>query len=218
MNEAWDVYAEDNRSKPERERNAAGETTWFNWTQYPDHGPGAELLGSPRSALDLGCGTGRNVAHLAFLGASAVGLDVSSIQISRARERFGATPRLSLVCREASEYLTAFDGEFDAICSVFGAVWFTDPAIIRPLIFKSLRPGGVLAFSQHPPIEGCYGCQGSYVYPKDGGKPAPLRRWAYTTDMWADLLASYSFSSCRGEIISAPPSGDVDTLLVTAYR
>lgn len=40
---AWDTYA---RSRPQRrETNAEGETTWFNWTQYPDHGPGADVPG-----------------------------------------------------------------------------------------------------------------------------------------------------------------------------
>ncbi|MBV2354927.1 hypothetical protein KUM39_11220 [Streptomyces sp. J2-1] len=29
-------------------RNAAG--AWFNWPQYPDHGPGPELRGEPRTA------------------------------------------------------------------------------------------------------------------------------------------------------------------------
>lgn len=182
--QVWDTYADGKLGMPQRERNAAGDVTWFNWTQYPEHGPGAEVLGSPGAVLELGCGTGRNIAHLAVLGAKAVGLDVSLVQIGRARERFGATPGLKLLCGEATEYLAAVEGEFDAVYSVFGAVWFTDPEILLPLIAKRLRPGGVLAFSHHPPIEGCYGCQGSYVYPKRGGKPVPLRRWAYTTDMW----------------------------------
>jgi hypothetical protein len=39
---AWDTYSQ---SKPQRRQtNAKGETTWFNWTQYADHGPGAEVL------------------------------------------------------------------------------------------------------------------------------------------------------------------------------
>ena len=28
-----------------------------NWTQYPGHGPGAEFLGTPRTALELGSAT-----------------------------------------------------------------------------------------------------------------------------------------------------------------
>ncbi|MFE9400421.1 hypothetical protein ACFYNY_01435 [Streptomyces sp. NPDC006530] len=39
---AWDEYS---KSKPQRRpTNARGDTTWFNWTQYADHGPGAEVL------------------------------------------------------------------------------------------------------------------------------------------------------------------------------
>ncbi|GAA3634546.1 hypothetical protein GCM10022420_004240 [Streptomyces iranensis] len=43
--------------------------------------------------------------------------------------------------------------------SLAGAVWFTDPARLLSVIRERLRPGGVLAFSQRPPVEGCYGCQ-----------------------------------------------------------
>ncbi|MFH9118607.1 hypothetical protein [Streptomyces globisporus] len=50
---AWDTYS---KQKPERRPvNAAGETTWFNWSQYPDHGPGTEVLNLTPGAnvLDL---------------------------------------------------------------------------------------------------------------------------------------------------------------------
>lgn len=67
----WSAFAD--RQPGPRLRNGAGETTWFNWTQYPDHGPGAELLGEPATVADLGCGGGRNTAHLAGRGARVVG-------------------------------------------------------------------------------------------------------------------------------------------------
>ncbi len=39
---AWDEYAQ---TKPQRRTtNARGESTWFNWTQYADHGPGPTYL------------------------------------------------------------------------------------------------------------------------------------------------------------------------------
>lgn len=36
--------------------------------------------------LDLGCGNGRNIIHLASLGASAVGIDISQVAVELARE------------------------------------------------------------------------------------------------------------------------------------
>lgn len=116
--------------------NARGETTWFNWTQYEDHGPGAELVGVAAGArvLDLGCGKGGNAAHLAAIGMRAVGVDVSPRQLAAARERWGQTSGLELHHAEAVRFLLE-DGEgFDAVYSVYGAVWFTDPALLLPAV------------------------------------------------------------------------------------
>lgn len=65
----WDRFAA--RSSPRREVNASGERTWFNWTQYADQGPDEAVLGDVRGkvVLDLGCGSGANLAHLVTLGA-----------------------------------------------------------------------------------------------------------------------------------------------------
>src|SRR5882757_7680125 len=119
----WTAFAD--RGPTPRPRNAAGETTWFNWTQYPDHGPGPELLGEPETVLDLGCGGGRNTAHLAVRGARAVGVDFSPVLLAQARERWSEVAGLRFVERDAVGYLTETDARFDAVCSVYGAVWFT---------------------------------------------------------------------------------------------
>ncbi|KUN37653.1 methyltransferase type 11 [Streptomyces longwoodensis] len=214
---AWDTYS---KQRPERRPvNAAGETTWFNWTQYPDHGPGAEVLGVQQGhrVLDLGCGKGGNLAHLATLGARAVGVDVSPAQLQAARERWSGAG-LSLHRRDALEFLTAETGEdFDAVYSVFGAMWFTDPVRLLPAVRARLRTGGVLAFSQRPPVKGCYGCQASYINRGDDEDPLVVRRWDYELDDWHGLLAGFGFRDVRTKILPAPPGPrTIGTILVRA--
>ena len=47
---------------------------------------------TPASALDVGCGTGRNTCYLAGLGARTVGVDFSSAALARARARAAGLP------------------------------------------------------------------------------------------------------------------------------
>ncbi|MFE4217158.1 class I SAM-dependent methyltransferase [Streptomyces sp. NPDC056853] len=199
--------------------NAAGEATWFNWTQYADHGPGAEVLGvRPGSAvLELGCGKGGNLAHLATLGVNAVGVDVSLAQIKAAGARWSDTP-MTLHRAEATHFLEETGAGFDSVFSVFGAVWFTDPAVLLPAIRRRLRPGGVLAFSQRPPIEGCYGCQASYINRSEDEDPLVVKRWDYEPDRWVELLTEHGFTAATAQVLAAPPGPrKVGTLLVRAH-
>ncbi|MEE4490778.1 class I SAM-dependent methyltransferase [Streptomyces sp. BE230] len=147
--QAWDTYS---KQKPDRRpTNATGETTWFNWTQYPDHDPGAELLsvGPGASVLDLGCGKGGNLAHIATLGARAVGVDVSLAQVKAAESRW---PHVGMALHrtEAIRFLKESGERFDAVFSVFGAAWFTDPTALLPAIRQRLRPGGASPFPNGP--------------------------------------------------------------------
>ncbi|WP_030173277.1 class I SAM-dependent methyltransferase [Streptomyces sp. NRRL S-813] len=214
---AWDTYS---RQRPERrQRNARGERTWFNWTQYPDHGPGAELLeaGTGDRVLDLGCGKGGNAAHLAATGARANGIDVSPVQLRAARERWGQTPGLELRQAEAVAYLQETGETFDAVYSVYGAAWFTDPARLLPAVRDRLRPGGRLVFSQRPPVEGCYGCQASYIPRGPDEDPLVVKRWDYEPPVWEQLLAEHGYMDVRAVVLPAPPGPrTVGTLIVSA--
>ncbi|MFI1811130.1 methyltransferase domain-containing protein [Streptomyces sp. NPDC020422] len=52
---------------------------------------------------------------------------------------------------DALTYLGDTFTTFDAVYSVFGATWFTDPGLLLPMVHANLKPGGVFAFSQQPP-------------------------------------------------------------------
>ena len=214
---AWDTYA---RQRPERRpTNARGETTWFNWTQYADHGLGAELLDLPPGGcvLDLGCGKGGNAAHLAALGMRPAGIDVSAAQLRAARERWGHFSGLELHQAEAVSFLQGSTETFDAVYSVYGALWFTDPARLLPAVRERLRPGGMLVFSQRPPVEGCYGCQASYIPRGADEDPLVVKRWDYEARVWEHLLAEYGYTEVRARVLPAPPGPrTVGTLIVQA--
>ncbi|MFI8297269.1 class I SAM-dependent methyltransferase [Streptomyces nigra] len=214
---AWDTYS---RQRPERRPvNARGETTWFNWTQYEDHGPGTELLEVAVGArvLDLGCGKGGNAGHLAAIGVRAVGVDLSHQQLAAARERWGQSPGLELHHGDAIRFLQEDREGFDAVYSVYGAVWFTDPALLLPAVRERLRPGGRLVFSQRPPVEGCYGCQASYIPRGRDEDPLVVKRWDYEPDTWEHLLAEHGYMDVRAAVLEAPTgSRRVGTLIVTA--
>ncbi|MFJ3545500.1 class I SAM-dependent methyltransferase [Streptomyces rubiginosohelvolus] len=188
----------------------------FRWTQYAGHGPGPEVLGDPGSVLELGCGTGRALALLAGRGIKATGIDLSPVMVKKVTERWAGTGA-DFVCGEVLETLAADTETYDAIYSIFGAVWFTDPERLLPLVAERLRPGGTFAFSHPPAIPGAYGPQGMY---KGGfaGKAMYTYRYSYTPDGWTELLEAAGFRDVDARVLDAPTAGHIGTLLVTARR
>nr|WP_322975318.1 methyltransferase domain-containing protein [Actinacidiphila bryophytorum] len=121
----------------------------------------------------------------------------------------------AVVCGEALEHLAGAGGVYDAVYSIFGAVWFTDPVRLLPLVRRRLRPGGVLAFSQPPAIPGAYGPQGMYK----GGFAGPamyVYRYSYTPRKWASLLRKAGFADVEVQVLEAPAPGHIGTLIARA--
>lgn len=206
--ELWDTYA-GSAFKDDMQPT-------FCWTQYAGHGPGPELLGEPRAALEIGCGTGRALALLAERGVKATGIDLSPVMVKKVTERWAGSGA-AFVCGEVLETLAADEATYDAVYSIFGAVWFTDPARLFPLVAERLRPGGVFAFSQPPAIPGAYGPQGMY---KGGfaGKAMFTYRYSYTPRRWSGLLERAGFREVVARVHEAPEPGHIGTLIVTARR
>ncbi|WP_282107893.1 bifunctional 2-polyprenyl-6-hydroxyphenol methylase/3-demethylubiquinol 3-O-methyltransferase UbiG [Streptomyces sp. F63] len=85
------------------------------------------MLGEPRRALDLGPAEGREAVYLTRHGVEVTGVDLSPVQVERARTWWDDVPGLTFVCADVRDYLAEEAQLFDAIYSVWGAVWFTDP-------------------------------------------------------------------------------------------
>lgn len=211
--EYWDTYmphrGEGDQPAPVVDR--------FEWTQYPGHGPGAELLGSPRRALDLGPAEGKEAVFLARQGVEVTGVDLSLVQVERARKWWSGVPGLTFIHADVRDSLTSDTELFDAIYSVWGAVWFTDPEQVFPLVAERLAPGGVFAFSQAEPIPGAYGPQpmrGKWLEGRE--RELTVLRWQYTPEAWSDLLKRHGFTDVDATVLAAPEAGKLGTLIVRA--
>jgi SAM-dependent methyltransferase len=103
----------------------------------------AERMPPAAAVLDLGCGSGLPVArHLTGAGCQVTGVDISEVQISRARELVPAGEFL-----QADIGAVAFGPEsFDAVVSFFALIHLPleDQPRLLSRIADWLRPGGLL--------------------------------------------------------------------------
>ncbi|MFF5706576.1 class I SAM-dependent methyltransferase [Streptomyces sp. NPDC012794] len=205
--EYWDKY------RPHLERPTGDR---FDWTGLPGTGPGAEILGSPRTALDLGPAEGENAAFLARSGIEVTAVDFSPVQVDRARQFWSDTTGLEFVHAEASAFLDQDLRLWDVIYSTWGAVWFTDPDELFPRVARRLVPGGIFAFSHREPIAGQYGAQqmgGRWLEGRES--ELTVLRWQHTPEQWSDLLKRHGFTDIQTDLIPSPDAA-LGTLLVTA--
>lgn len=201
-------YHRDRRGRPERR---------LRLDPIPGHGPQHELLGEPRTALELGCGQGDAVAALATTGVTATGIDLSPVHISDAHDRWGHLANAAYVVGDAAELLIDTGQSWDAIYSIWGALWFTDPDKLLPLVHDRLAEDGRLVFSHAPAVPGSYGVQDMYGYGFTG-RQVLIHRWAYEPAGWEAVLHRHGFVDIDARIVAAPRDGHVGTLLVQARR
>jgi hypothetical protein len=139
------------------ERHAAYCTgvTWEERYRAGGHGSGepSSLLVrfvkelTPGTALDLGCGSGRNAIWLAHHGWSVIGLDSAPTAVAIAR---GAGIDTRLFDLESGDPLPFDDHSFDLVCSI--------RFLHRPLFAEAgrlLRKGGIFVgeFRKKPPYD-----------------------------------------------------------------
>ena len=98
------------------------------------------IAGSPRNALDVGCGEGRFCRMLRGRGIDAVGVDPTAALIATARTR----DREGSYLRAQAEQLPFADGAFDLVVSYLSLIDIPDVHAAIPEMARALKPGGTL--------------------------------------------------------------------------
>jgi len=149
---AWDAYSDEYQQRHGGQLAESGGNAWGT-AQIPE----AELrvLGdvSGLDVLELGCGAAQWSIALALRGARAVGLDVSSRQLEHARRLMADSGVDFPLIHASAEDVPVADAAFDIVFCDHGAMTFADPYRTVSEAARLLRPGGLLAFNHHSPIE-----------------------------------------------------------------
>jgi SAM-dependent methyltransferase len=101
--------------------------------------------------LDVGCGAGQLALIAARAGAKVTGCDIATNWLEQARTR-AAAEGLEITFEEGdAEALPYKDHEFDAVVSMFGAMFAPRPELVAAELTRVCRPGGTIAMANWAP-------------------------------------------------------------------
>src|ERR1051325_9881398 len=101
--------------------------------------------------LDVGCGAGQLALIAARAGAVVTGCDIATNWLERARTR-AAAEGLNITFEEGdAEALPYKDGQFDAVTTMFGAMFAPRPELVAAELTRVCRPGGIIAMANWTP-------------------------------------------------------------------
>jgi ubiquinone/menaquinone biosynthesis C-methylase UbiE len=144
--------------------------------------------------LDVATGSGNAAIAAARLGGTAVGIDYVPALLERGRERAAAEGLDVSLLEGDAEALPFPDASFDAVTSVFGAMFAPDHARAAAELLRVIRPGGTIALASWTPdgfIGDLFRTVAAHV-PPPAGVPSPML-WgteAYLRELFGDGIAS----------------------------
>ncbi|WP_050502487.1 class I SAM-dependent methyltransferase [Streptomyces monomycini] len=192
----------------------------IEWTCWPGRGPRNGFLGDLTGlrVAELGCGTGEHTAYAAAHGARlAIGVDVAAQRIDTARALFGHLPALAWRVGDAAQVLAGLP-HLDVCFSIYGALWYADPAQLLPVTANRLRPGGLLAFSVNAPRpRELPGRRVDNLTLADGAR-LPVVHYAYDAVTWCRLLDGNGFADTEVLPVEGPEGSPYRTLVIRARR
>jgi SAM-dependent methyltransferase len=147
--------------------------------------PGTEVL-------DVACGTGNTAIPLARRGARVTGVDIAPNLLEQARARATAEG-LEIAFHEGdAEQLPYPDANFDAVVTMFGAMFAPRHEMVAAEFARVLKPGGLLAMANWTP--GGFTGQTFHMTARHAGAPlgvAPPVHWGHAMVVRGRLAAGF---------------------------
>lgn len=134
-------------------------------------------IGPGDSVLDVAAGDGNLALEAARRGARVTATDFSDLMITSGRARTEAA-RLDIDWRAAdAEELPLPDDSFDYVTSAFGVMFAGDQALAASELFRTTRPGGLVATTAWTPdgtIGQMFAVMDGFLPPSEPDEPDPL--------------------------------------------
>jgi SAM-dependent methyltransferase len=110
-----------------------------------------QALPAGTRVLDIATGTGNLAIPLARSGCIVTGVDIAPNLLVQARERAAAEGQTATFDEGDAEQLPYPDASFDAVVSMFGAMFAPRPELVASELARVLKPGGTLAMANWNP-------------------------------------------------------------------
>jgi SAM-dependent methyltransferase len=128
------------------------------------------------TVLDVACGTGNLAIPAARTGATVTGVDIAANSVEQARQNAKAEGLNAKFDEGDAEALPYADASFDAVVTMFGAMFAPRPELVASELKRVCRPGGVIAMANWTPsgfIGQMFKITSTHV-PPPPGMPAPV--------------------------------------------
>jgi SAM-dependent methyltransferase len=137
-----------------------------------------ECLNIPagKTVLDVATGTGNLAIPLAQKGCIVTGVDIAPNLLVQARERAAIEDLTAIFDEGDAEQLPYADASFDAVVTMFGAMFAPRPEVVAAELARVLKPGGLLAMANWNPASftGAMFKLGSLHVPPPPGLAPPI--------------------------------------------
>lgn len=121
--------------------------------------------------LDVACGTGNVALPAARLGANVTGVDIAPNLVEQARANAAGEGLKAQFDEGDAEALPYADASFDAVITMFGAMFAPRPELVAAELKRVTRPGGLIAMANWTPagfIGQMFKTTSAYVPPPPG--------------------------------------------------